>query len=181
MRKYILIFLISLQSSVFAGTDWFCSEESSQRRGNSFYVCGLGEADHEADARAGALSRAKAEFASLCGASDDCRGHRVVVEPGRTVCEAGKCYRLVVFTIEDAGMGGASDIGGKLKVGMAKADVLRILGAPIRAKYWEREGLHIYYSGKMCENNAGCYLIFDRDDEVKEMWHFNILYTNYLD
>lgn len=86
----------------FASADeWFCTEESSQRRGNAIVACGVGESPTESVARARSLAAAQAEFDAICNISYDCHGHQILVEPKRMTCKDGKCYRLVQFTIQD--------------------------------------------------------------------------------
>lgn len=99
LKPILLIFLIATS----AQAEWLCTQESSQRFGSDISACGIGEAKLESEARALALENAKAEFQRLCLASDDCRGHKVTLDPRRTDCKptaAGvKCYRLVRFSI----------------------------------------------------------------------------------
>lgn len=99
--------LVCLVCSPLLATDWLCTEEASQRTGSLIRACGIGQGADENEARLKAFDAAKTEFGKVCEASDDCKGHQVSVEPARTACEktpAGvKCYRLIVFTIGEAG------------------------------------------------------------------------------
>jgi len=97
----IALFLYS--ATTMGATGWLCEEESSQRRGNTISACGIGVGRDENLARLMAFDNAKVEFSKVCGASDDCKGHRISVEPARTACDRDgknyKCYRLIIFTI----------------------------------------------------------------------------------
>lgn len=138
--------------------DWLCSEEASQRRGNTILSCGVASGADENEARSKAFDNAKAEFGRVCHNSSDCRGHLVRLNPTRTVCRYGaamdfKCYRLVAFEIGDIDpnpmpqaepqvLVAATEqpkvdspqrnAGGnpKVKVGMTKQQVLASLGTP---------------------------------------------------
>lgn len=151
--RYLFILLIASQA--IAGTDWLCTEEASQRKGDSIYACGIGIGQDERVARDAAFDSAKAEFKKVCGASDDCKMHRITVSPERTTCERDakgiKCYRLIVFSIGEAVAlkDGArarptkerpdsfesfeySEIASlpKVRIGMTKAELLKGFGEP---------------------------------------------------
>lgn len=103
--RTLFLALLSLSSfSAFAAEDWLCTEESSERRGNQVYACGVGQGPMESLARYNALLHAKREFYELCNISADCKDHKILAEAKRTSClhrKGYKCYRLVVFTIQD--------------------------------------------------------------------------------
>ncbi len=101
-------FLITLLSSQIANaSDWFCTEESGKRDGNTIMSCGVGDAvNDEGYARKKALQAAIEEFKTICDLSSDCRGKAKTVEPKRTSCAPVpnlpnfvRCYRLIVVTI----------------------------------------------------------------------------------
>jgi hypothetical protein len=89
-----------------ADEDWYCKEVATQRFGNVFRSCGVGEGADENAARRAAFENAKKEFGSICAISSDCRGRAIHVQPERTSCAKGtsagyKCYRLIVFSVGD--------------------------------------------------------------------------------
>jgi len=106
----LLMGILSIQNT-YAMDDWLCTEESSVKRGNSIYACGVsktwGQYTEDA-ARYEAFKNAQLEFLIICNMSDDCKNHSFDVESKRTTCEpmldgqneiyGYKCYRLVVFT-----------------------------------------------------------------------------------
>lgn len=97
MRTIILLLLLFPQLAL-AQEQWLCTMESSQRRGDSIYACGIGFGAEESQARAAAFKDAKDEFQRLCETSD-CK--RYSIDPKRTTCEdtvsGWKCYRLLVY------------------------------------------------------------------------------------
>lgn len=100
--KYVA-WLLFLSRTAFAA-DWFCTEVSLEQKGNSFYSCGIGEAEFEADARTAAFEAAKKEFANICRFTEGCYNGRLdSMTVGRTDCRAAqngfKCYRLVIFSM----------------------------------------------------------------------------------
>ncbi len=186
-----LLLLLTFAIPAFAATDWLCTEEASQRKGNAIYACGIGDGRDENEARSKAFLNAKAEFARICDASDDCRGHRVSAEPARTACEGLRCYRLVVFTIGQSATYAdkteaftpfvydkESNLP-RIRVGMAKADVLRQFGAPDRAET-SMGSLEFDYSGRMCQEGISCFAVFDQDNRVLRFNGFKPLYTGNL-
>lgn len=101
----ILLFLLMTSSTLASAKDeWLCTEESSQIQNGTLLACGVGLGKDENEARSKAFENARAEFIRVCDASDDCKEHKVTVEPKRTTCERSskesyKCYRLLAFTI----------------------------------------------------------------------------------
>lgn len=172
--KFTLLLLL-LSANSFAAEDWFCSEESSEKRGNSIYACGIGEGPSESDARSSALDNAKLEFSKLCTISDDCRGHRVIARPARTTCEPGyRCYRMVVFTIQSVS---ADATGGEagLSIGMTQQAVLTNFGMPKVIGHPPDGTLTFQYYGEMCQR-PGC-VVYLRDGLVSKYYDFNVLHT----
>lgn len=108
MELLTATFLFILNPTIYAAeSNWLCKEESSQRRDNSLYSCGVASGKDENEARLKAFDNAKAEFSKICSLSDDCRDHQVTVTPQRTACEEVtetrfRCYRLIVFSIGEA-------------------------------------------------------------------------------
>lgn len=99
MLKKYLYALILFCSPVAEADDWLCKEESSLRRGNQVYACGVGQGRTEDEARTNAFKAAASEFDRICEASSDCQDHNITVTPQRTTCEGNTCHRLLVFTI----------------------------------------------------------------------------------
>jgi hypothetical protein len=115
-KSLILIITSFLMTQIgMASDDWLCHGDnvSSIKRGNSIYACGSAKGHDEQDAKETAFLAAQNEFHSVCDNSADCRNKKRTVEPKRTECESigpspsggryfkFKCYRLVVFTMED--------------------------------------------------------------------------------
>lgn len=116
MKKLIFItFITLLTSSVFASEEWFCTSQSSQMIGTTFYACGVGQGYQEKVARDESTENAISQFKAVCEISGKCRQHIFAVEPRRTSCEVGepitdslmyhnlrqwKCYKLVLFHME---------------------------------------------------------------------------------
>ncbi len=105
MKNLILVACIFMHFSVNA-EEWFCTEESGKRDGNTIMACGVGEWTDEGEARKRALNAAIEEFGSICEISHDCAGKKRSVEPKRTSCTRSpdvkgfyKCYRLIVVTL----------------------------------------------------------------------------------
>lgn len=105
MKTLFFFSLFGLPPMSLASDAWLCTSESSQVHGGSVFSCGIGVGKDEGEARAKAFGAAQSEFYHICGASTNCKGHAVIVEPRRTTCETAnsgyKCYRLVVFTVSD--------------------------------------------------------------------------------
>jgi hypothetical protein len=101
----LLILILLLCPSFSHADQWFCTDEASQRTGDTIKVCGIGESKEEGPARIKALQNSQQEFYELCRMSSDCIDHYVVSAPLRTECtkEDGiyKCYRMVQYTIQE--------------------------------------------------------------------------------
>lgn len=112
MCRILTALLFLLADNSFAKSEWLCTEASSQRRGDSIYSCGIGSGKDENEARLNAFDNSKKEFNRICDSSDDCKGHEISVNPERTACEKGtntfKCYRLIVFTINEKAKNGTA-------------------------------------------------------------------------
>jgi hypothetical protein len=176
-----LLLLLSLPSRGLAiDVPWLCTEESSQRQGNTVLSCGVAVGDDENEARSKAFDNARNEFKKICDASSDCRGHETTVTPKRTTCDeiTGKtaqietkyrCYRLLAFTIGKPLAPAASvpllydnpdnfrpfSYGlisrlPKIRPGMTKSDVLASFGAPIEVQRINLDRQVFVYEGKMC-------------------------------
>jgi hypothetical protein len=186
-----------------ASADWFCTEAASQRKGSSIYACGVGYGKDENGARLNAFDNAKREFARVCSESDDCHGRALSVEPGRTTCgkkEGGyQCHRLVIFSIGGSSSGNvrpgpkpfsyeATVAQPKIRFGMKKSDVLKILGQPPIVNYtpgtmW----LMITYPGRRLSSTSpcddfvvGCHILFNKKDRVDSFTGIDPLYTEAL-
>jgi len=98
----VLVFFL-LSKGANASDDWFCTERTVVREGNTYKSCGVASSREEPTARLKSLAAAKREFVSVCDASDDCRDHEVTVETGRTECTKRliwwTCRRLLVFHV----------------------------------------------------------------------------------
>lgn len=168
--RYILIVLLA--TKVAYGVDWLCTEESSQRIGRQIYACGIGEAKSEARARDAAFAAAEREFHRICDASDDCRGRAVTADPRRTECHAGKCYRLVVFTVESGhGKHRRAPAGpvAYLKKGMTPDEVISFMGKPQRAIGGET---FFYEKNPKCEKGGDCFVQFSGKKRRVDRWEW---------
>lgn len=180
--------LISLLFSLEARADWFCTEGASDRRGNSFYSCGVANAQTESEARDAALNNAQTEFTKLCSASSDCIGHSVSIDPKRNECvkEASgiTCRRLVVFTIGEPQVAGSTQTSSvttpKLKIGMHKKEFLKLFGNPVKVlQSWVAERRFMFkYAGPMCDS-SDCFVTF-QDDALINHHGINYNYTDAL-
>ena len=94
-----------VSSWAYAGEEWLCTEESSQRSGDIIKACGVGTGITEKEARKDAFNTAYAEFKAICDVSSDCQNHAISATPKRTSCQQDgltyKCYRLVEYRISD--------------------------------------------------------------------------------
>ena len=100
----LIMFLMFAASEVFAG-DFFCNDEASQLRGNTYSACGIGVSESEQEARSDAFKYANEEFYRFSNNSASWKGKDVDLEPKRNVCEKikgnlFKCYRMVNFTLK---------------------------------------------------------------------------------
>jgi thiamine pyrophosphokinase len=201
--RYLMLGL--LISSHLVAADWLCTEEASQRKGNSIYACGIGEGSDEGAARLTAFDAAKIEFSKICSASDDCKMHRIAVSPERTACEKSfgrfKCYRLIVFAIgEEVELkDGAKTVpttlkddkpdsfeafdpninasSPKVRIGMTKAQVLQAFGKP-----WTVDGDLIMFKGPMCSDTAigNTCAVRIENGRVNNIVGFDFKYTDAL-
>jgi hypothetical protein len=168
MRYVIALLLISRP---LLAVDWLCTEESSQRRGDAIYACGIGSGKTESAARAAAFASAKAEFQRICRSSDDCRGHKVSAEPRRTECreEQGfKCYRLVVYSIapsaQELEARAASSSRSYVRKGMHRRQLVAFMGMPtlVSKDYSPGLDLFLYKDHPKC-NDHECLFWFDHE------------------
>lgn len=99
--KYLIFFIMSI--SQVQAADWFCSEESSERNGNTISACGIASHPDEATARNMAFHNARIEFENICKSSADCVAHYITMKPKRTDCHLHdgvyKCSRLNEYYI----------------------------------------------------------------------------------
>jgi hypothetical protein len=98
MKSLILLIALTFSSVAQAtSSEWFCTTQTSQRRGDIIMTCGHGT-DEES-----AFNAAVAEYHRICDISVDCRNHEVFIIPQRTQCSRkyGYCIRSVAFKIED--------------------------------------------------------------------------------
>ena len=84
---------------------WLCKSQASQRNGMSITACGTASAPSESLARSEALLNAKKELRTVCDESDDCRNHKLLVNPQRTECkkidsESYQCWRAIEAEIK---------------------------------------------------------------------------------
>lgn len=111
---WFLIFSFLSRSMADEKPDWFCTSQSGKRDGNVLSSCGMGEAFNEPDARNYALRRAIMAYEYICRRSDDCKGHKLSIEPKRMSCYKAmepdmfgemsmvwRCYHLLEVTISD--------------------------------------------------------------------------------
>jgi hypothetical protein len=83
---------------------WTCTDDSSQRNGSVWSLCGVAQAKTEANARELALDKAIYEFKALCEIDTGCKDHNKTVEPKRTSCkryvnDMWKCWRMMQVTV----------------------------------------------------------------------------------
>jgi hypothetical protein len=157
--------------------DWLCTEESSQRRGDAIYACGIGAGKTESAARAAAFASAKAEFDRVCSSSDDCRGHKVSAEPRRTECreEQGfKCYRLVAYTIAPSAHeleARAQATGVFITEGMPRRELVAFMGMPdiVAESYSPGRDLFLYKDNPKC-NVHECLVWIDNHRKRVTTW-----------
>lgn len=103
MKSLILwkIFSLSLQSNA----DWMCVDSAGRNSENFYQVCGIGQNQSEAEARALAFEAAKNEFKRICAESENCLSRNKSLEIKRTECKRleneYKCYRLLEYSLLD--------------------------------------------------------------------------------
>lgn len=173
----VLLNLISLTAQA-SEPNWMCSEVASVRRNNSILACGKASSVSLPEAQKEAFKQAQNEFNTVCAASDDCINHPVVVDPKRTVCSQLKgiitCTRLIEFAI------GAIQLtvdgkpvytltSYKIRLGMTKQQVLKILGIPTATEHYEYQDQTqwIYLNHSACRYDATCHLMFINGKVVK--------------
>lgn len=174
-----------------ASENWFCKEASSVRRDDSIEACGTAQSDDHNKAKALAFDNAKSEFNRVCGASSDCAGHEVSVNPKRTSCDQKDgvftCYRLLEFVISPGKDSKVitpydtetSSALPKLTKGMSKKDVLAAFGEPTSVHVDGDTMLLIYNNEDFCEGILGCGIELEH---AKVVAYFSIKqqYTNDL-
>lgn len=104
MKTISILFVLFISSSAFATEQWFCTDESGKRDGDTVLACGVGESTTEDYARKRALTSAIYEFQTICDMSSECAGRPTSVEPKRLTCSQDKqglwkCYRLIAVTL----------------------------------------------------------------------------------
>jgi len=214
MKTLILLYLLFinfLTSPTWGlGHEWLCTEEASQRKGNSIYSCGVGEGEDENSARSKAFDNAKSEFLKICDSSDDCTGRTVSVHPQRTACEKlerYRCYRLIVFVVgEKIKNAYPSSVTSaitspdnqdhfhpftysstshlpKIKYGMTKPEVFKAFGVP-REIVTNRDTQIAKFKGTMCvgEKVHGLNTCWVQflNETVKSYGSFDPIYTEDL-
>ena len=162
-KYYLVAVFLMLDLSAFAD-DWRCTDTATERAGNVFKACGVGEDKNEADARVFALQNAKLEFEELCSASDDCADQAITVTPRRTTClkqgDTYKCYRLIEFSLGEAKKTENAKLNRKklkesLYVGMSNAALFKAIGKPTSSSNLEASYTY-FYEGEICEDNKYC-------------------------
>ncbi|MBY0314647.1 MAG: hypothetical protein K2Q26_03955 [Bdellovibrionales bacterium] len=93
------LFLISFTIKA----DWFCTESISQKRGNTYLVCGVGVDVDEHVAREKSTQAAFKEFDLLCQRDQSCSKYETSVEPKRSECQklngSYECKRLFEISL----------------------------------------------------------------------------------
>lgn len=190
------LILVMLANSALASEHWLCKEATSLRRGNDIEACGVATNADLSIAKNLAFDNAKSEFNKVCGNSADCYGHQISVNPKRTTCDtfngAYTCYRLLEFNIGKIKTRLASTFQSyepeqdaqlpKIRRGMAKADVLKIFGAPQSIYVEDIIGNYtqlIYTSDDICQGGMGCGIIIE-NGIVASYAHIKYQYTNDL-
>lgn len=103
MKYLFLVFILFLTNEAYGSENWRCTEEGLTREGSVFVSCGMSEGLTESFARKQALYHATQQFQDICKIDEECKNHKIYVEPGRTTCEKEdashwKCYQLVRFS-----------------------------------------------------------------------------------
>jgi hypothetical protein len=173
-------------------SDWFCTQESSQRVGDEIHTCGVATGIDLNTARTKAFDNAKEEFSKICESSSDCAGRTITLTPMRTECyslapEVYRCHRMLAFIVSDAqnvvkGCKGdecpyPKDSPKKIKIGMSKDELLRLYGNPTEVYHiltFEDRKLQYMYSGEYCVM-YNCYIVI-HDDRVEEVVNFKYQY-----
>jgi hypothetical protein len=105
MKSLILshIFIQVILLSQLSKADWLCVDSSGRNTENFYQVCGIGQNQSEAEARALAFEAAKNEFKRICAESDNCQSRNKNLEIKRTECKKleneYKCYRLLEYSL----------------------------------------------------------------------------------
>lgn len=105
MKSLILpyIFFQLVLLSLKSNAQWLCVESSGRNTENFYQVCGIGQNQSEAEARALAFEAAKNEFKRACSESENCLSRNKSLEIKRTECKKTeneyKCYRLLEYTL----------------------------------------------------------------------------------
>ena len=183
-----------------ASDSWLCTEASSLRTGNQVRTCGIGSGKSEAEARDAAFTQAKTEFDRICSASDDCRGYKVNLEPGRTTCNSTggqiQCHRLLVFHIQEDKLSKEElaartptpavemPKGPRIEKGMKKSEILAMLGEPSQVLDAGNNFLIFTYRGQpdFCQHPSlePCTVTF-KNNKVEFYYNFNPHYTDVFD
>lgn len=197
MRSLIMVMIILIFLPATAKEEWLCTEQSSQRIGDSFNSCGVGIGADENAARTKALDNAKTEFLKICESSDDCKGQQVSAVPGRTTCEKTnegyKCYRLVIFSVSPQ-LSDKRSVASEtvrrsrivLRKGMSKQELVSKFGSPENVVHGTELGtgkryLQIFYRSTYCAHvGSSCYVIL-KDDRVESFEQFNPQFTDDMD
>lgn len=103
MKYLILLFL----SQIAQADDWFCKTQHAKKEGNIYWVCGtgMGLQFSPETGRFSAFSDAQRNFEALCNSSNDCKGHKININPKRTECVPDPnsyietCYQMVEVTV----------------------------------------------------------------------------------
>jgi hypothetical protein len=89
--------------SFITKADWFCTESISQKRGDTYLVCGVGLDADESVAREKSTQAAFKEFDLLCKRDQSCSKYETSVEPKRSECQklngSYECKRLFEITL----------------------------------------------------------------------------------
>ncbi len=150
--------IMALLSNAAAGEDWLCTEEASQRRGNTINACGVATATTEAAARLQAFYNARAEFEAVC---EGCTA--AYVEPRRTQCEAlddgHRCYRLIAFEVAE--LKTAPVATPTLRLGISQPTLVRLVGQPYEVSPLIFGAYQLLYKGAMCSGEGVCYAVLE--------------------
>jgi len=202
MKQVLMIIVLIITSRSLAKEDWLCTQESSLMEDSNILACGVASGKDENEARSKAFDNAKLEFDKLCAISNRCNRKQVNVVPKRTTCDRTlmgyKCYRLLVFNIQDKAHTRApvaiekivndeftpfvyqENENPRLHKGMTKQQLLFTFGAPesvTRGSYYEPDEFK-YSNDKFCDYSyCRVYLV---DGKVNS-WHgVKLKYTDDL-
>ena len=171
---------------------WFCDDDASEKAGNTYRICGLGQSADEQVARENALSNAFKEFDKLCWRSSMCAGRPTEVTPKRCECKKlgaeFECRRMIEVTVsESKGKSGSVETSAKkeavLFVGQSRDDLLKQAGYPSQMLDATTDGtsktqIFYYRSESLCSGQT-CSIVL-RNNRVERFSNVRLTLTDEL-